>query len=212
VICSASLAFLSLDAASVFASHLGESERVLRDAFQRARANRPCVLFLDELDAMTGQRGGSSTSLENRIVATLLTEMDGVEAASGVLVVGATNRPALIDAALMRPGRFDVLLHVPPPDAAERAEIVRVLLRRQEFEPEVALRIDEIAERTQGCSGADLTSLARESAVIALRRDPLAARVLWQDWDHALSELQPSLTVEIVQDHFDFERRVSQQK
>jgi transitional endoplasmic reticulum ATPase len=131
---STSAAFLPLDTARLYSCFVGEAERILRALFSRARANRPCVLFLDEIDAMVHKRGMTSSSasasgaqsLEARILSTLLNEMDGMQSSAGVLVVAATNRLDLLDEALLRPGRFDNIVYVPPPDAQARTDILRV--------------------------------------------------------------------------------------
>lgn len=117
---------------------MGEAERTVRDLFQRARAGAPSVIFLDEVDALVGKRamesgapgegGRGGDSVQERILSTLLNEMDGVEKSTSVLVIGATNRPDMLDAALMRPGRFDRLLYIPPPDKASRQDILDVCL------------------------------------------------------------------------------------
>jgi SpoVK/Ycf46/Vps4 family AAA+-type ATPase len=178
----AQAAFVALDAAETFSSFLGEAERAVRDAFATARANRPCIVFLDELDALVTKRdmgdggssgGGAAETMAARVLSTLLNEMDGVEAADGVLVVAATNRIDRIDAALMRPGRFDHVILVPPPDAATAEAVIRAHARRMPLGPGVDLAA--VATRARAAlgpaaSGAQLANVCREAAMHALRR------------------------------------------
>jgi transitional endoplasmic reticulum ATPase len=191
----ASAAFLSLSAAAVLSSLVGESEQIIRDAFARARANQPCILFFDEVDGVFARRAYSSEQErdEGRLLATLLTEMDGVEVAEGVLVVAATNRLAALDAALLRPGRFDLLLHVPPPDVSTRRAVLVARTRRMPLAPDVDL--SHLATATQGFSGADLSSLCREAAMHAMRAagGSEASRVSARDFEAALRDVKPSL-------------------
>ncbi|RKP13947.1 P-loop containing nucleoside triphosphate hydrolase protein, partial [Piptocephalis cylindrospora] len=167
--------FFSLTGASTYSVYVGEAERTVRDLFQRARAGAPSVIFLDEVDALVGKRtmehgaaGNGGDSVQERILSTLLNEMDGVEKSTSVLVIGATNRPDMLDAALMRPGRFDRLVYIPPPDEASRREILDVCLST--IPTQLTVPLDHYAFRTTGYTGADLKSVCREAAMHALRR------------------------------------------
>ena len=168
--------FLSLSGADVYSPYVGEAERILREAFALARSALPCVVFLDEIDALVGSRGigggssGSSThDVSTGVLATLLTEMDGVAAADGIIVVAATNRPQALDPALLRPGRLEVHVHIPLPDVSGREEILGVHCRHTPLAPDVDL--GALAEATPGFSGAELEGLCREAAMAALRED-----------------------------------------
>lgn len=170
--CQSHVAFLRLNGADIFSCYLGEAERILRQAFASARAAAPCILFLDELDAIVGKRstGGGQTDgngVQERVLSTLLTEMDGVVSASGVLVIGATNRLDLLDDALIRPGRFDDVLKVDLPDEQSRLEILRIHSSGLPLASDIDL--SEIAKVTSGRSGADLKSLCSEAGLAALR-------------------------------------------
>ena len=151
----------------------------MRSVFARAAAAAPCVLFFDELDSLAPRRGGDggASAAAERVVNQLLTEMDGLDPRKGVFVVGATNRPDMIDPAMLRPGRLDKLLFVPLPHAAGRAAILRALTRATPLSPDVDL--SAIADRVAGLSGADLGALVREASWAALRegfaRDGLAS-------------------------------------
>lgn len=148
---------------------MGESERGVRQVFARARASAPCVIFFDELDALCSRRDDQQTDASARVVNTLLTELDGVENRSQVYVIAATNRPDMIDPAMLRPGRLDKLLYVELPTPGERLDILQKLTKKTPLAPHV--RLQEIADdpRCEGFSGADLASLVREAAVSSLR-------------------------------------------
>lgn len=174
-------AFFSLSGADVYSPYVGDAEKAVRAVFQRARASAPAIVFLDEVDAMVGSRGigggagGGGEGISTSVLATLLNEMDGVEWSAGVLVVGATNRVDMLDPALLRPGRFEVQLHVPLPTPHERCLILQVHCSRMPLAPDLDLAL--VADRTEGCSGADLESICREAALVALREDVSSSTV-----------------------------------
>ncbi|QLY34956.1 AAA family ATPase [Nocardia huaxiensis] len=171
---------------------VGSSERAVRELFQRARDSAPSLIFLDEIDALAPRRGqATDAGVTDRIVATLLTEMDGVEPLRNVVVVGATNRPDLIDPALTRPGRLERLVFVPPPDAAARAEILRTAAKSVLLAKEVRLR--KLAAELEGYSAADCAALLREAALAAMRRDIDADVVTAADVATARKAVRPSL-------------------
>ncbi|GAC80529.1 transitional endoplasmic reticulum ATPase [Gordonia malaquae] len=170
---------------------VGASERAVRDLFTRARESAPSLIFLDEVDALAPRRGGSTDSgVADRVVAALLTELDGVEPLSDVVVLGATNRPDLIDPALLRPGRLERLVFVPPPNAAARADILRASSRNV---PLAEIDLDALATDLDGYSAADCSALLREAALAAMRRDIEAATVTSADLDVARAAVRPSL-------------------
>ncbi len=172
--------FLSLSSAEVYNSYLGEAERTIRTVFTKARANRPCVIFLDELDSLVTKRdmgeggsGSAADSMSSRILSTLLNEMDGIVQSNGLLVVAATNRVDRIDAALLRPGRFDHVIYVPAPDAAAAERILVAHTRHMAVAADVDLA--SVAARAvqvmgETVSGAKLAHLCHEAAMCALRR------------------------------------------
>ncbi|MFD5175244.1 AAA family ATPase [Nocardia sp. NPDC058379] len=177
---------------------VGSSERAVRELFQRARDSAPSLIFLDEVDALAPRRGQSSDSgVSDRVVAALLTELDGVEPLRDVVVLGATNRPELIDPALLRPGRLDRLVFVPPPDAAARLDILRTAGRSVPLAADVDLAA--LAEDLDGYSAADCAALLREAALSALRRDMAAADVTAEDVATARASVRPSLDPEQVE-------------
>jgi SpoVK/Ycf46/Vps4 family AAA+-type ATPase len=176
---------------------VGGAERAVAALFARARAAAPAVVFFDELDGLAGARGmdgggsgGEGGGPGERVLAQLLMELDGLQARLGVVVLAATNRPDRIDAALLRPGRFDRLLHVPPPDAAGRAEVFRVRLRGTPLAGDVD--IAALAAATAGYTGADVGAVCREAALAALDEDLGAAEVAARHFESALARVRPS--------------------
>jgi len=189
--------FIGVKGPEVLSKWVGESERAIREIFRKARQAAPCVIFFDEIDSIAPRRGQRFDSgVTDRIVNQLLTEMDGLERLEGVVVIGATNRPDILDPALLRPGRFDRLIYVPPPDERARLEILKVHTRRMPLAEDVDLA--EIAKRTEGYTGADLEVLVREAGLLALREDISIQRVYARHFEEALKKIKPSLTPDIV--------------
>jgi transitional endoplasmic reticulum ATPase len=161
--------FISVKGPELLSKWVGESERGIREIFAKARQAAPCVVFLDEIDALAPQRGGAGENhVSERLVSQLLTEMDGVGKLQGVVILATTNRPDIVDPALLRPGRFDVRVEVGPPDADARLAILQVHTRRQPLADHVDLAA--LAAATEGCMGAELAGICREAAMRAVRR------------------------------------------
>jgi transitional endoplasmic reticulum ATPase len=178
---------------------VGSSEKAVRDLFRKARDSAPSLVFLDEIDALAPRRGQSGDSgVGDRVVAALLTELDGAEPLGDVVILGATNRPELIDPALLRPGRLERLVFVPPPDAEARADILRAAGRDVPLAEDVDLA--ELATDLDGYSAADCAALLRESALTAMRRDIDAAEVTADDVDRARRAVRASLDPVQVED------------
>ena len=171
---------------------VGSSEKAVRELFRRARDSAPSLVFLDEVDALAPRRGQSFDSgVTDRVVAALLTELDGIDPLRDVVVLGATNRPDLIDPALLRPGRLERLVFVEPPDAAARREILRTAGKSIPLSADVNL--DEVAAGLDGYSAADCVALLREAALTAMRRSIDAADVTAADLEAARKTVRPSL-------------------
>jgi len=169
--------FISVKGPELLSMWFGESESNIRDIFDKARAAAPCVVFLDELDSIAKSRGGSvgdAGGASDRVVNQLLTELDGMGAKKNVFVIGATNRPEQLDAALCRPGRLDTLVYVPLPDESSRASILKAQLRNTPVAKDVDL--DYIASTTHGFSGADLGFVTQRATKIAIKQ-AIAAEV-----------------------------------
>jgi transitional endoplasmic reticulum ATPase len=176
--------FISVRGPELLSEWQGASERALRDLFARARMAAPCILFFDEIDAVAGRRGGADGATVERMVAQLLTEMDGVSDPGGVMVVGATNRPDRIDPALLRPGRFDLVVEIPLPGPAAREAMLRLHAGRMRLGTGVDLA--GLAAGMEGFVGADIAGLCRLAALSALERhgrDALAASVVLENTD-----------------------------
>ncbi|GAB17581.1 putative AAA family ATPase [Gordonia effusa NBRC 100432] len=189
---SGQLSVHTVKGAELMDKWVGSSEKAVRDLFSRARESAPSLIFLDEVDALAPRRGQSTDSgVSDRVVAALLTELDGVEPLSDVVVLGATNRPDLIDPALLRPGRLERLVFVPPPDADARYEILKTAGRNVPLADEIDLRT--LADELDGYSAADCAALLRESALAAMRRDIDAATVNAEDLTSARAAVRPSL-------------------
>ena len=210
--------FISIKGPELLTMWFGESEANVRDVFEKARGAAPCVLFFDELDSIAGQRGGSSGDgggAADRVINQLLTEIDGVGSKKNVFVIGATNRPDIIDAALMRPGRLDQLIYIPMPDVASRLSILKATLRKSPLGKDVDL--DYLAAQTEKYTGADLTEICQRSAKMAIResieRDMERERLLAEEGgaDAAMADDmdEPDPVPEITPAHFEAAMRES---
>ncbi|HIP89444.1 MAG TPA: AAA family ATPase, partial [Thermococcus paralvinellae] len=183
----------------------------------KARQASPTVVFIDEIDAIAPVRGSDVNRVTDRLINQLLTEMDGLEENSGVVVIAATNRPDILDPALLRPGRFDRLILVPAPDEKARYEILKVHTRRMPLAEDVNLR--ELARKLEGYTGADIAALAREAAMNALRRAVAKTskveeqseefletlRVSRRDFEEAMKKIKPSVTKYMMDYYKQFE-------
>jgi len=204
--------FTSINGPEIMSKFYGESEQRLREIFEEAEKNAPAIIFIDEIDAIAPKREEVTGEVEKRVVAQLLTLMDGIKGRGKVIVIGATNRPDAVDPALRRPGRFDREIEIRPPDAKARKEILQVHTRNMPLAEDVNL--DKIAEQTHGYTGADLAALAREAAMSALRRfikdrnidleqQQIPVNVLkelkvtMQDFIDAMKFIQPTLLREV---------------
>jgi transitional endoplasmic reticulum ATPase len=183
--------FISVRGPEIFNKYVGESEKAIREVFNKARQTAPCVLFFDEIDAIMGARGTrDDTGVSQRIVNQFLAELDGMKSLQNVLVIGATNRADILDPAVLRPGRFDV--YVPLPDTPARVEIFNVHTRDMPLDEDVDLT--KLAEMTDGYSGADIEGLCREAAMTAVRDDWNAKPVTMKHFEVALEEIRPSMS------------------
>ncbi len=161
--------FISVKGPGLLSKFVGESERAVSEVFRKAKQAAPCLLFFDEIDALVPRRGngGSDSNVSERVVGQFLAEMDGVEKLNDVLVLAATNRRDMVDPALLRPGRFDIVIEIDLPDLQERLEILRIQARGKPISPEVDL--EALAAATQGCTGADLGAICHRAALHAIR-------------------------------------------
>jgi len=189
--------FISIKGPEVLSKWVGESEKAVRELFKKARQVAPTIVFLDEIDSIAPRRGAFEGShVTESVVNQLLTSIDGLESMEGVVVIGATNRPDIIDPGLLRPGRFDRLLLIPGPDKDARLAIFKIHTKDMPLGKDVSL--DELAERTTGFSGADIESMCREAAMLALRSDIHAKEVKKLNFEQAMGEARGSLTDDVV--------------
>ncbi len=189
--------FISVKGPELLSKFVGDSEKGVREVFRKARRAAPCIIFFDEIDALIPSRsGGESSAVANRVLAQFLAEMDGVEELKNVLVLGATNRLDLLDAAMLRPGRFDHVIEIPPPDDRARAAIYAVHLASRPLEP--GIDAADLARRSPGASGAEIAAVCAQAAMEAVRRavaagiespEPEALRLTRADFDRALERV-----------------------
>uniref|UniRef100_A0AC35U047 Spermatogenesis-associated protein 5 n=1 Tax=Rhabditophanes sp. KR3021 TaxID=114890 RepID=A0AC35U047_9BILA len=199
------LNFLSVKGPELFSKYVGESEKAVRDLFHRARQVAPTILFFDEIDAVGGKRGGdTSSAVGDRVLAQLLTELDGLEKKSRVIVLAATNRPDTIDSALMRPGRLDRSIYVTLPDLETRKQIMTLRLKKMTLEDDVDK--NELAEKTEGYSGAEIVAFCQTAALKAMREDVNGAKVSLRHFTEALHEVVPRTDKELLASFERFQR------
>lgn len=193
--------FVATKSSDLLSKWYGESEQQVSRLFARARQVAPTVIFIDEIDSLAPVRGGGlgEPAVTERVVNTILAEMDGLEELQGVVVLAATNRPNLIDPALLRPGRLDELIYVPVPDAKGRRHILGIHSKTMPLGPDIDL--DTIAERTDRYTGADLEDLTRRAGLFALRESLQAQSVTMEHFEQALRETRPSVTPEMEREY-----------
>lgn len=190
--------------------YVGESERAVREVFRKARAASPSVIFFDEVDAIGSSREGNAMTGGLNVLTTLLNELDGIEVLKGVFVLAATNKPEILDAALMRPGRLDTALHVGLPDFEARREILRIRMRLMDVDDQV----DEIslAHSTAGYSGAEIVSICQKAGYAALEeqvRSNQPQRIGAMHFDIALAQIHPQVTPEMATRYRDWGKQAN---
>ena len=203
--------FLTAKGSSLLSKWYGESEKKIAEFFHRARQVTPSILFFDELDSLAPVRGGSlgEPQVTERVVNQLLAEMDGMEELKGVVVLGATNRPDMIDPALLRPGRFDEIVYVPIPDHKARVEVFRSHTKKMALDADVNL--EKLAEITNRFTGADIAGVCMKAGLYALRENPEARRVAMEHFFRATKEAIPSVTEEMEKEYEKLARKVKQE-
>jgi len=202
--------FISIKGPEVFSKWVGESEKAIREVFRKARMAAPAVIFLDEMDSLAPRRGlgFSDSGVSQRVISQLLTEMDGIVTLQDIVVVAATNRPDMVDSAILRPGRFDRLIYVPEPDEKSRLQIFEIYTKEMPLAKDVDLK--KLALMTKYHSGADIESLCREAAMHTLRRDIKAEEVTMNDFQDAIKEIGPSVTPEMEKWYKNFMHQIRQ--
>ncbi|HHQ44892.1 MAG TPA: AAA family ATPase [Candidatus Altiarchaeales archaeon] len=185
--------FIAVKGPELLSKWVGESEKGVREIFKKARQTAPTIIFFDEIDAIAPARGMHSGShVTETVVNQILTEMDGIEALQNVMILGATNRPDMVDRSLLRPGRFDKTVVVPRPDKNARLEIFKIHAKDMPLAKDVNL--EELSTKTSGYTGADIEAVCREAALGVLRKDMKARKVSKKDFENALETIKPSVT------------------
>jgi len=199
--------FIAVKGPEIFSKWVGESEKAIREVFRKARTAAPAIIFFDELDSIIPRRGAgySDSGATERVISQLLTEMDGIESLQNVVVIAATNRPDILDPAVMRPGRFDRLIDVPAPDPKALTQIFKIHARDMPLSKDVDLQ--EIAVKAKGYSGADVEALCREAAMNALRDSIDAKEVTRKDFDYAMETIKPSINEKMEEYYSQFSER-----
>jgi transitional endoplasmic reticulum ATPase len=217
--------FISVKGPELLSKWVGESEKGVREIFRKARQAAPCIIFFDEIDAIAPTRGGDfgNSHVTERVISQMLTELDGLEILTNVLVVAATNRPDIIDSAFLRPGRFDRLLYIPPPDEQSRTQILQIHTRKKPLAEDVNL--EELSRQMEGYTGADIASLASTAVMLAMRghisryQDPKKAednakdlKISRQHFEEAMKKVRPLSTKELdmyknIAEQFDMPSR-----
>ena len=204
--------FISIKGPELFSKWVGESEKGIREVFKKGRSAAPSIVFFDELDSVAPRResdpGDSGAS--ERVISQLLTEMDGIESLVNVVVIGASNRPDIIDPAILRPGRFDRLIYVPAPDYATRLQILKIHTRNMPLTPDVDMA--QITSQTAGYSGADIEAICREAGLISLRRDIETKSVTLEDFRDAMERVKPSVTPDMENWYRGFRKRFKKER
>jgi len=209
--------FISIKGPEILSKWVGESERAVREIFRKAKQAAPCIVFIDEVDSIAPARGYgvSDSNVTERVVAQLLTELDGLEELSNVIVIAATNRPDIVDPALLRPGRFDRLIYVPPPDLEARKEIFKIHTKKKPLASDV--NFDKLAEMTEGYTGADISAICETASMLAIKEyikknSPETAKnnlkeikVEMRHFEEALKKLDPT-----IKKHISMYKQVSE--
>jgi transitional endoplasmic reticulum ATPase len=199
--------FISIKGPELLSKWVGESEKGVREVFRKAKMAAPTVVFFDEIDSLVPRRGSGfgDSHVTERVISQLLTELDGLEKLESIVVIGSTNRPDLVDPALLRPGRFDRLVLIPAPDEGARLEILKIHTKNMPLTKDVDLK--QLAKETVGYSGADIAALCREAAMLVLRKDIKGKEVKAQNFKEAMENMNPSITADIARAYETFSER-----
>lgn len=199
--------FLAVKGPEIFNKYVGESEKAIREIFRKARAASPSIIFFDEIDALSPDRdSGGSTSAANHVLTTLLNEIDGVEELNGVVIVAATNRPDEIDPALLRPGRLDRHIYVAPPDFEARLQILKNCTKKFNIK-QTGVDLEDLAKRTEGCSGAEVVLLCQEAGLAAIMENLETTDVKAKHFESALGGISKGITPEMLDYYKEFASR-----
>jgi len=200
--------FISIKGPELLSKYVGESEKAIREVFRKAKMAAPCIIFFDEFDSIAPSRGRHTTDsgVSEKVLSQFLTEMDGLEVKKDIIVIAATNRPDILDPALIRPGRIDRILLVPAPNEEERLKILEIFTKDMPLTANVDLNV--LNSKLEGFSGADIEMLCREAGMIALRENLKARKISKEHFNMAIETIYPSVTAEISKSYEDFGKKL----
>jgi len=202
--------FITIKGPEIFSKWVGESEKAIREVFRKARMAAPAVIFFDEIDSLVPRRGlgFSDSGVGERVISQLLTELDGIVTLEDIVVIAATNRPDMVDPAVLRPGRFDRLIYVPEPDDKSKLQIFKIYTKNMPLKKDVEL--PQLVAAARYYSGADIEALCREAAMVALRKDVNTKEVLLEDFMEARKRIGPSVTPDMEKWYKSFMQQARQ--
>ena len=203
------LNFFAVKGPELFSKYVGDSEKAVRDIFKKARMSSPSIIFFDEIDAMASSRSSESSGVEDKVLCQLLNEMDGIEGRGKVILFGATNRPDILDKALIRPGRFDRLIYIPPPDEISREEIFKICFKNMKIEKDIDFH--ELAIKTQFFSGADIAKVAREAGMLAIADNINCEYIDKKFILQSIETTKPIINKEMINYFEDFAKKSNEQ-
>ena len=183
--------FIAIRGPEILSKWVGDSQKAVRKTFKKARESAPCIVFFDELDAIAPRRGIETAGVSDKIVNQLLSEMDGIDTLKNVVVIGATNRPDMLDPALLRPGRFDKIIYVGPPSLEVREEIIKIHTKKMPLANDISIK--QLADMTEGYTGADIEAFCLESVMSAARQDINVQKIEMKHFEDAIQIIPPSL-------------------
>ncbi|MHA1485930.1 MAG: CDC48 family AAA ATPase [Promethearchaeota archaeon] len=200
--------FISIKGPELLSKYVGESEKAIREIFRKAKMAAPCIIFFDEFDSIAPSRGRHTTDsgVSEKVLSQFLTELDGLEVKKDIIVIAATNRPDILDPALIRPGRIDRILLVPAPDEEGREKILKIFTKDMPLAANIDL--SELNKKLDGFTGADIETLCREAGMIALRENLRARKITKEHFEMAIESLYPSITPEIIKWYEDFGKKL----
>ena len=203
------LNFFAVKGPELFSKYVGDSEKAVRDIFKKARMSSPSIIFFDEIDAMASSRSSESTGVEDKVLCQLLNEMDGIEGKGKVIIFGATNRPDILDKALIRPGRFDRLIYIPPPDEISREEIFKICFKNMKLEKDI--NYHDLAIKSQFFSGADIAKVAREAGMLAIADDINCEYISTKYILQSIESTKPLINKEMINYFEEFSKKSIEQ-
>ena len=203
------LNFFAVKGPELFSKYVGDSEKAVRDIFKKARMSSPSIIFFDEIDAIASSRSAESSGVEDKVLCQLLNEMDGIEGRGKVIIFGATNRPDILDKAFIRPGRFDRLIYIPPPDEISREEIFKICFKNMKIKNDIDFH--KLAVKTPFFSGADIAKVSREAGMLAIAEDINCEFIDEKFILQSIESTKPLINKDIINYFEDFAKKNNEQ-